>query len=321
MPQTPLVPMSRFLLLLAALTVPLGACGDKESAGGGGGDGGSTDEGPQPAALAELSSGECPDLSTGGLVSFLSSGEERNVMVLYPEDPEPGLPVVFFFHGLMDATTPPAEYFASALDLQDLADETNTIIVLPESKLMSLMGFSFYMWDAMESGDEDIVLYDDLRTCMAQELDADMTRVAAMGFSGGALFTGSIARERSDTLAVMISMSGGADAEVPTFDSPAARYDTYTNTTLPALLISGGEDDVWPGGGLVVIDFDEATDTLEDHLVGDGHFVVRCRHDSGHTITQSLLNLSEDWAVSHTFGEASPYVGATDLPEGCEIAE
>ncbi len=316
------------ILVLAGLS--LAACGDKDSAddtgstGSGGDDtaddGG--DGGSQVAALAELSSGECPDLSEPGVKTFTSSGSERTAVVLFPEDPDPGLNVVFFFHGLMDTSTSPAQYFASSFDLQSVADDTNSIIVLPQSEQMSLAGFSFYMWDAMEIGDEDVVLYDDLRTCVAQELEADMERVAAMGFSGGALFTTTIARERGDTLAAIASMSGGADAEVPTFDELTARYDTPAYA-MPSLVISGGGNDVWPGGGLTVIDFEAASDTLEQHLVDDGHFVVRCRHEKGHTIPQALYTFSQDWALGHTFGETSPWEdGSEELPgnANCEIS-
>lgn len=319
--------MSLPLNRLALFALLAAGCGDKDPADDGSGSG--TDdtgsegggEEPQPADLAELSDGECPDLSEPGAKTFSSSGIDRDAVVLFPEDPEPGLGVVFFFHGLMDSSTSPASYFANALDLQSLAEETNTIIVLPESQLMSFAGFSFYMWDAMEQGDEDIVLYDDLRTCVAQELEADMSKLAIMGFSGGALFSTTIARERGDTLAAMVGLSGGADAEVPTFEGLTARYDTPAHQ-FPVLLASGGSEDVWPGGGMVVIDFEAATDVLEEKLVADGHFVVRCSHDKGHTITTPILNLAEAWATGHSFGQPSPWEdGADELPQGCVISE
>lgn len=310
--------------MLLALT--LCACGDKddgqatddtasgEDSGGG--------EGSLAAELAELSSGDCPDLTESGTKTFTSSDMDRNVHVVIPSSPGTDMPVVFFFHGLVDTSIEPASYFANAFDMQDLADETGAVIVLPESQVMELMGFSFYMWDAMEEGPEDVVLYDDLRTCVATELDVDIERFAVMGFSGGALFTTTIARERGDTLSAVVGMSGGSDAEVPIFDAPVARYDTPAYA-MPVMLTSGGSGDVWPGGGLTVIDFEAATDTLEGQLEADGHFVVRCSHDQGHTITTQLYSLAEDFALAHRMGEASPYAGelAGDLPDNCEASE
>ena len=168
-----------------------------------------------------------------------------------------------------------------------------------------------------------MVLYDDLRSCADQQLDIDLYNIHAMGFSGGGLFTTVIARDRGNTLASIIEMSGGADIDMLTFDYPLSVYETPANT-MPALLISGGSTDAWPGGGLELVNFSDATDTLEDHLVGDGHFVVRCEHSSGHQVPMGAISLSWDWITAHTFGEPSPYVQA-GLPSSgwsdwCEVA-
>lgn len=277
---------------------------------------------PEPAALAPLSSGQCPDLSVPGTSSFLSSDVERTATVLFPDDAPADMPVVFFFHGLMspDQTPEPTAYMAEALDLQALAEETKSVIVLPESRVQEMLGYTFYLWEVAEQDELDLVLFDDLRTCVADVFDPDLRRLSAMGLSGGALFMTVVMRERGDTLASAIEMSGGSDVEVPVFDNPLAAYGTPAYA-MPALLATGGENDVWPDPSFVVVDFTAATDTLQEKLLADGHYVVRCEHSRGHTVTPPEFTAAKDWALAHTFGLPSPYAeeGIGDLAEWCYV--
>jgi len=295
--------------------------GDGVGPDGGGGD--VNDDGP--AAVVAPSDDDCPDLTKSHTTSFSSSGEERVVTVVVPDDPPDNMPVVFFFHGLLDpgSTPRPTEYMANALRFQDTANEAGVAFILPQSGTMQRMGFSFYMWAADEYEGADVVLYDDLRSCADQQLDIDLYNVHAMGFSGGGLFTTVIARDRGDTLASIIEMSGGADIDMLTFDYPLSVYETPASP-MPALLISGGQTDAWPGGGLELVNFSKATDALEDHLVEDGHFVVRCEHSSGHEVPMPAISMSWDWITAHSFGKPSPYA-QDGLPSNawtnwCEIA-
>ena len=290
-----------------------GSEGGSEGGGTGGDDTGGSTEGRgwttvPLAALTELSSGECPDLSASGTSSFLSSDEDRTVTAIIPEGGTEDAPLVVFFHGLTtpDATPNPTEYMAEALDLQSVADEFGVVILLPEAPLRDLFGLEFYLWDVENLNGTDLVLYDDLRTCAADELNIDLNRVHAFGFSGGALFTTVVAGYRADTLASMVEHSGGSDITIPFYSYPVSEYQTPA-WTLPALLGSGGDTDVWPSTSLALIDFEAATDNLSDELVADSSFVVRCHHDSGHTITTEGYLLTIDWLLAHTYGEPSVY--------------
>lgn len=259
------------------------------------------------AELSELSSGECPDMSASGTVSFTSSGEARTVTVVRPDVVDSDTAVVVFFHGLMSPSqTPnPTEYMAEGLGLQDLADDNNVIVLLPESGQRTEFGQTFYLFDVEGTSDHDIVLYDDLRTCVAA-LEPNMARMSAMGFSGGALFTTLIASQRGDTLASIVEMSGGADLDVVISESTVAAYSTPAYD-FPALLASGGSTDRWPSPSIAIVDFEAGSDTLEHHLVSDGHLVVRCHHDQGHTITNAEFALAQQWVLQHTFGQPSPW--------------
>ena len=146
--------------------------------------------------------------------------------------------------------------------------------------------------------------------------------MVAMGFSGGALFSTVVASQRGDTLAALVEMSGGADVEAPLVDGIVAPYET-PSWQMPVYLASGGDSDIWPDSSFVIVDFAEATDTLQDHLVEDEHFVMRCKHDYGHTVTTQEFMIAEEWAINHRYGEPSPYEtdGIGDWSSWCEVAE
>jgi hypothetical protein len=291
--------------------------GDRDGDGDGPGDDSETGQ------LAGLSDGECPDLTKSGTEVFSSSGSDRTVTTVIPSNFSPGMPLVFFFHGLLDASmSSPSEYHVDILGLQTYADEMGVVIVLPESAIMSVMGFSFYMWTVDVVDGEDIILYDDLRTCAVQQLEIDLDRIHAVGFSGGALFTTVVARDRGDTLASIVEMSGGSDLVLPTFTDLFSEYDTPAYA-MPALLMTGGENDVWPNASFTLVDFVAATDNLQSQLVDDSHFVVRCDHGGGHTVTNDTLNVAWGWVEAHVFGEPSPFIdaGIEDFGSWCAVAD
>jgi len=255
----------------------------------------------------EPSSGDCPDMTQSHTTSFTSSGQDRTVTIVVPDEPVDNMPLVFFFHGLLDtvSTPNPTQYMANALGLQAFANEERAVIVLPQSGVLERMGYEFFMWDIEDGESPDLTLFDDLRSCAYSDLGIDLFQVHSMGFSGGALFSTVVARERSPMLASMVEMSGGSDISMLTFDEPLSTYTTPENP-VPALLISGGSDDQWPGNGATLVHFSSATDTLQDKLVEDGHFVVRCEHNQGHTVPYTASLAARQWVTSHKLGEPSP---------------
>lgn len=296
-------------LALLVLILPLVACsgtpGDDTS--------GDTHSASGPADLAALSDGACPDLTASGTSTFSSSGEDRQVTVILPSGPQPGMAVNFFFHGVTDpvSTDNPGGDTATGLDLQSAADQTNTVWVVPDAPVQNLMGLmEVYLWDLAQESDHDLVLYDDLRTCVGQELDVDLSHLSAVGFSGGALWTTVVLSNRADTLAAAVELSGGSDVTAVGYDAPIALYSTPA-TDLPVLLTTGAEDvDVWPNTSLVIVDFYAATDTLQTALAADTQFTVRCSDDGGHEMGRKDWNLAQDWLAAHSFGDESPYESA-----------
>ena len=264
--------------------------------------------------LRSLSSDDCPDFSTSGeTTSFISSGEERRATIVIPENiPEPSA-LVFFFHGLLDSSySNPTDLMSRSLDLQDLADERNAVIILPESKTWELMGMEFFLWQ-LEDGtiSEDLVLYDDLRTCAAENLSIDLEQVSSIGFSGGALFNTVLISQRGSELAAAVELSGGSDYEIPTFEENMAPYSTPEHA-MPVLLVEGGDTDLWPDASFPIVNFKEGTERLEAQLLNDGHHIGRCSHTQGHNITSNTFDLAIEWLSNHTYNVPSPM---TDLSE------
>ena len=282
-------------------------------------DSGGTVEGPQPAPLTTPTGG-CPDLTESGGYTIDSSGEERVFEILLPDPmPDGDIGLVFFFHGIANAGSNPAAQTASSLRIQDLADEHGVAVVLPEAPVQSLAGVTFHLWDLALETDNDLVLYDDLRACVAEQHPVDLHRVVATGFSGGALFTTVVGANRGDTLAALVEGSGGANIDVPIWTEPGAAW-TGSDNAFPSLLITGGESDVWPEG-FEIVDFVDATDTLQGALVDEGHYVVRCDHGRGHTLTNTAWEFMIDWSVSHRFGEVSPWAsGELSVPQTDDCA-
>jgi poly(3-hydroxybutyrate) depolymerase len=293
----------RTLAALLALALPLllTACGEREASLPSPLLAEQPDLPPGMAGLREVSGGDCPDVSRSGWLEMQSAGLDRRVLLLLPDEVEPGLPVVVAFHGMGGAP----DRFAESLRLDDLA-RRGAIVVVPEAHESAPL-----TWGAGR-GEGDGMLIEDLRHCLWRGLDADLAGVHVTGFSAGGLWTTLMLLHASEVLASATIYSGG---ELP----PWIQYRT-PEIRVPTLLLWGGKRDVYTGRGFSVA-FTRATRRLSEHLAQDGHVVVRCDHGAGHSVPAEAAPLLHDWALSHRFGEPSPdSATASDaLPEWCEL--
>ena len=275
-------------VLLSLLAACTGSPGGEDGLAGDSDSTGSTLE-FTGAALEALTDGECPKLKSGTR-TFSSNGKQRTVVLEVPKDVGPGAPVVFVWHGLGDS----AESMHSWMDLEAFSKDNDAIVVVPDSQ-----DRNFQTWNIFTGGD-DLAVYDDLRTCLAQELDVDLGRVSTTGFSFGALWTSYLTVHRSDTFAASMPMSGGVGPLLVQYSTPAY--------ALPVLLMWGGASDTF-GAGITAVDFEDATLEFSDELQDDGHLVVHCNHNGGHTVPFDLDTFAADWLLSHTYGQPSPFEG------------
>ncbi|HCP44766.1 MAG TPA: hypothetical protein DIU15_01865, partial [Deltaproteobacteria bacterium] len=230
-----------------------------------------------------------------------------------------GMPLIMAFHGLNLPGSTPVELWLESL--QQAADFYNAVIVAPEG-LVYQMGLTgeFLGWGFLGDPERDLILFDDLRTCMDQGFDIDLNRLSLMGHSGGALWSSVLMMRRTNAVASIAEYSGGSDFDIPLLGGPFVSYQD-PGREVPTLLVSGGTTDIWPGGGVEFINFESTSDNLQTHMVSDGYLVARCKHDLGHTTwPDDTWILGLEWATRHEFGEASPMT-SDDLPEACVLVD
>lgn len=254
------------------------------------------------APLASLSDGECPDLSRSGTTTFSSAGVVRTVVVSLPDSVRPGLPALTLWHGLGDS----AQSMSAWMRMPEFARTSEVVVVVPDS-----VARDSTTWDILGGGGADLVLYDDIRTCLSRDLDIDLGRYYASGFSFGGLWTTFLTTRRADTLATTLPFSGGT-----AFWNP---YQT-PEWQIPVLLAWGGEADQY-GSGPQTVRFADTSAAFSDALVNDGHFVVHCDHGGGHSVPADGAQFFGPWLLAHRYGQPSPFASGTleGFPDYCYV--
>lgn len=264
-----------------------------------------------PSALWEpvgYSGGACPSFSPEEeWVDLVSAELDRSVRVLYPENPQ-GAPVWFNWHWLGGSANQAVTYQG----LYDIAD-AGYIVVVPTTT-GKFEGIS--EWGFVDGQDDswDLALFDDVLSCLVEQHDIDRSRVYSTGMSAGGLWSTHLLGRRSEYLAAVAPLSGGTGM----FQS----YDKPERGDLPVMLTWGGPSDTINILGQQV-SFEEATFELRDALLADGHFVIMCEHDDGHTLPPVNLEHVKLFFAAQQMGEDNPWEGGLpgELWSACEIAE
>jgi poly(3-hydroxybutyrate) depolymerase len=280
------------------------ACGPPTSSDGNGdrADAGNSlvDAGGSPVVVPDrpVATGNCPTFSAGTNV-INPSGQNRQVDVYLPTTTD-NAPVLFIWHGLGGNPSNMARSFGA----QGIAGRHDAIVVVPHSSGQ----FANSEWSFSGDSTVDAVLFEETISCLDAQFGIDRGRVYTTGFSAGALWSTWLLMNRSQYLASAALFSGGVMGGAYT----APQFD------LPVLAIHGGATDVFGG----FLRFNDITIALTNSLKGDGHFVVLCNHDSGHTIPFSPTAFAIPFLFDHRFGDASsPHSSglASNWPEFCAI--
>lgn len=274
--------MARILLLLLVLV----AFGLSGCSNGGDGD-------AAPPGLPRYTGGTCPAFSIGEN-SLPSGGEMRRFLLLVNGEAQ-GAPVVFAWHWL--AGGPYELVFATGL-----VNLTDVIVVAPFAT-----GDKTFTWDsaAPPGGNADLRLFDDLLACLDAQYAVDRDRVWTTGMSAGALWSAYLLQYRSEFLAAAALLSGGEPDPgiAPPYRSP--------DRDLPVLLAWGGDSDVFRmagqsfvhnNGDPEVFSFAVASQVLSGKLRADGHFVVHCAGDYGHTVPLDAFDVIWPFLRDHPRG-------------------
>lgn len=220
-----------------------------------------------PAPLVPYSGGTCPPLVPGlNVMSSLGYGRQFDLVV--PEDLQPGeqLPLVFLWHWLGGD----AQAFLEEADVQNAANQLRIAAIAPHERGDLLFRWPFSAIDSDARLQEELTFFDDMLTCAAESYPIDTTCVSSAGVSAGALFTSQLGWARSEYLSSIIVLSGGVDGFVKPWNG--------ATHIMPAMVLWGGPDDF-----CIAIDFEQTSHALEADLAADGHPIVECVHNCGHS--------------------------------------
>jgi len=265
---------------------------------------------PAPPTYA----GTCPAL-VDGHNDLTSSGHTRNFRLVLPAgyDVSRSYPLFFLWHWLRGN----ADGFYGTGDLQTAADSQHFIAVIPEAKGDLEYTWPFTILDSSSRIHEELQFFDDMLACVSAQFSVNDRCVTSVGVSAGALWTDELAGQRGQYLSSFISLSGGTGGSyvVPWHASPHK---------MAALVLWGGPSDT------CVVDMAAASRDLESHLGSDGHFLVECVHNCGHSAppimgTSTLLAPLWEFVLAHPYwlpAGTSPYdvTGLpADFPDWCGI--
>jgi hypothetical protein len=269
---------------------------------------------PKPPAPKAYSGGTCPMLAAGKN-SITSSGNPRSFLLAVPANLMPGeqLPVIFLWYWLKGSS----QDFYNVGDVQAAVDQQRFLAVIPDAK-----GDLFYNWpftvdDPEKRVDEELTFFDDMLSCVSAQFDVNAGCVSTVGVSAGALFTDQLVGARSEYFSSFVSLSGGVAYPTPT---KLLRPWTPPAHQMPALVLWGGPEDV-----CLLIEFQPASQELEQDLDQACDFLVECVHNCGHseppfTAAQGLSTYAALWefALDHPYWlptGTSPYT-THGLPPG-----
>jgi hypothetical protein len=211
-------------------------------------------------------------------VDFPSGSTRRQFRLLVPAsyDGTRELPVMFAWHWLNASSGS----FVRDGELETATEEMEFIAILPDKRLKA-NGDKEYLFDwpfvdpTAIGAEDELVFFDDMLACVAEQYRIDRRRVYAIGVSAGGLWVTHLSTtSRAPYFAAFESLSGGLG------DVAGAWRMTYTPqpNKFPTLVLWGGMND-WLG-----VNFERASKRYRDELITDGHFVLECVHGSGHAM-------------------------------------
>jgi phospholipase/carboxylesterase len=155
--------------------------------------------------------------------------------------------------------------------LRHLADETGTILLVPESKAAT--------WDVI--ADEygvDVELIDRALALTFSRYSVDPARIAISGFSDGASYALSLGLSNGDLFRHILAFSPG-------FAAPAERNG------MPRIFISHGDDDT-------VLPVDRCSRRIVAKLKASGYEYLYREFDGPHTVPQEIAREAVNWLIA-----------------------
>jgi predicted esterase len=174
--------------------------------------------------------------------------------------------------------------------------------------------------------EEEFRFFDDMLACVSEQFPVDKNCVSSAGVSDGALWTSQLIGGRGQYLSSAVVLSGGV---ANPGDENAMLVKEYlpSSHAMPVLVLWGGPTDI-----CIVLTFETASLALEEKLVAEGHFILECQHNCGHSVPPievapggSLITPFVSFIRSHPYWTPvgrSPYEAdgvPADFPAWCAI--
>ncbi len=208
------------------------------------------------------------------------------------------LPIVVLYHG----NTGNAKGISADTGWPAVAGE-QAILVVPNTTPLVDGSKPVLDWryaeKAFDLDNRELVLFDDLLTCVGKQFAADLDRVYVTGMSAGGMMTTFLSVHRSAKIAAAAPLSGGYLHPWPT-----------PERKVPMLFTWGGPTDEAYGQ-----DFHKLANTVLKTLSDNKHVHVSCDHGKGHKIPSGFATHQWQWfqAFKRT-SSGDPHKGA--LPAG-----
>ncbi len=262
-------------------------------------------DGPTPSDLPSAT-GTCPEF-TAGDVTFsptgLNKSRKARIWISNAADTMDG-PLVFYWHGTGSSPTMevPAGLGNQAINQ---IRAMGGIIVAPYHDPDA----GTYPWYLVGGNrTDDLVLADEVLACAIEKVGVDTSRIHTLGMSAGGLHTAQMSFRRSNYIASAVTYSGGIS-----FGKPP---DKELSNKFAAMIFHGGPDDV------VVISFQQASNTYKTQLTNSGRFAFICNHGNGHNIPMAATGSVWQFFQDHPWG-TTPFPYESGLPAGfpayCEL--
>ena len=245
--------------------------------------------------LERLAAEDCPTVAVGSNTGFVSGEVERSFELLLPDDYDPKLsyPLLFVFHGLGGS----AAEFLDSNGIGEQAPAAGFLTVAPQAS--KLGGSVAYDSVSPAENNVDVTFFDDLRTCVSDQLPVDPDRIHVTGMSNGGLMTGAIIASRSAQLASAAPLSGGISLDFADDHEP-----------IPVLVTWGGKDDYGSD-----TDFHLLAGEMLEALSARDHFLAACNHGDGHEVNAEYWPWVLQFLNDHPEGAEDPSPYALGLPE------
>jgi len=219
---------------------------------------------PEPPALVDDAG--CPDVVAGS-----NTVDGRKFLVAVPSNlqPDERPPVVFLWHWLGGS----AQSFFDKTSAQEAVDHYRFIAVSMESKGDLNQKWPFTILDSDARVTQELKFFDRTLACVNKTFSVNRHCVSSVGVSAGALWTQVLASKRGKYLSSIESLSGGEGSQ-------GVRGWGGSEHKMPAMVLWGGPTDNCLG----VFSFEALSKSLEKKLENQGHFVVECVHNCGHSV-------------------------------------